>query len=206
MISHEYKCIFIHIPKCGGTSIEDVIWPMPRKTEDLWMGFINKIENKYQTGGLQHLKAWQIKKEVGHDIFDHYFKFSFVRNPWDKVISQYTYVQHRQDILNYMGLKKGDSLKQYLSAIQKKKHIQTEQQHKFIMNEDGDLLVDFLGRLEQFESDAQTIFNQLDIHIDQIPHSKKSARKPYSEHYDQESKEIVANIYARDIEIFDYTF
>ena len=83
VISHDKKCIFIHIPKCGGTSVEDVIWPKGkgRTEEDLWMGFVNRFENKYQTGGLQHLLAWQVREEVGSDVFSDYYKFSFVRNP-----------------------------------------------------------------------------------------------------------------------------
>ena len=83
MISHDKKCIFIHIPKCGGTSIEDVIWPKDRgrSDEDLWMGFVSRFENKYQTGGLQHLLAWQVREEVGSDVFGAYYKFAFVRNP-----------------------------------------------------------------------------------------------------------------------------
>ena len=62
MLSHKYKCIFVHIPKCGGSSIENILWPdkEDRKESNLWMGFISKYHNKYQTGGLQHLQARQI--------------------------------------------------------------------------------------------------------------------------------------------------
>src|SRR5579862_2264802 len=61
MISDALRCIFVHIPKTGGSSIEDVLWPEERSPEDLWMGFVDDYHNKYQTGGLQHLLARQIR-------------------------------------------------------------------------------------------------------------------------------------------------
>ena len=66
MISHKHKCIFIHIPKIAGTSIEDTLFTSHenRSNKDLWW-----FSNKYQTGGLQHLKASHITEEVGEDIF-----------------------------------------------------------------------------------------------------------------------------------------
>ena len=89
MISNKHKCIFIHIPKCGGASVEDVLFKpiKERTTKDLWM-----FPSKYQTGGLQHLMASHIIEEVGEDIFKEYFKFSFVRNPWDKMVSQFNFL------------------------------------------------------------------------------------------------------------------
>ena len=95
MISYEKRCIFIHIPKCGGTSIENIIWPdTEQRTErNLWMGFVSKYHNKYQTGGLQHLLARQVLEEVGKDVFDSFYKFVIVRNPWDRIVSQFAYMQ-----------------------------------------------------------------------------------------------------------------
>ena len=106
MISHDKKCIFIHIPKCGGTSVEDVIWPKEQgRTEvDLWMGFVSRFENKYQTGGLQHLLARQVREEVGSDVFSAYYKFAFVRNPWDRIVSQFAYMQQRPDLMDFLGM------------------------------------------------------------------------------------------------------
>lgn len=93
MISKEKNCIFIHIPKTGGTSIENMIWQADEKVEkNLCMGLVSRYHNKYQTGGLQqHLLASQVKQEGGDIFFNSAFKFSMVRNPFDRILSQYHY-------------------------------------------------------------------------------------------------------------------
>jgi len=206
MISHELKCIFVHIPKCGGTSIEDIIWPMPRKVSDLWMGFINEYENKYQTGGLQHLKGSQICQEVGQEVYNSYYKFSFVRNPWDKAVSQYMYIKERKDLLEFIGMTSKDPFIKYLNLIQKIKHVQWEEQFKFVLDDNGELIVDYLGKLENFQEDVLVVLDKLKLDVDNIPHSKKTKRKSYDEYYDDESKELIRNMYKIDIETFGYTF
>ena len=72
MISHDKKCIFIHIPKCGGTSVEDVIWPKEkgRTEQDLWMGFVNRFENKYQINRLE-LPLYRYRRHQNNITNDH---------------------------------------------------------------------------------------------------------------------------------------
>jgi hypothetical protein len=208
MISHKLKCIFVHIPKCGGTSLEDVIWmnESERTPENLWMGFIDKYNNKYQTGGLQHLAAFQIREEVGYSVFSDYFKFAIVRNPWDKAVSQFFYIKKRKDLMKYIGLKEKDSFKKYLEKIQKKLHVQWDKQVRFLVDGDGQKIVDFIGRFENYSADANFILTRLGLSGVEIPHRKRGERGGYHEYYDDESMEIVAHLYKEDIEFLNYSF
>ena len=205
MISHKHQCIFVHIPRCGGTSLEDVIWPGPRDEASLWMGFISKYQNKYQTGGLQHLFATHIRREVGDDVFKRYFKFSVIRNPWDRTVSQFSYMSGRSDLREYIGMKESASLKDYLGLIGRRVHVQWEQQHKFVMDEHGELMVDFLGRFEHFKRDAAEILHRLNI-MAEVPHTNAAPHRPFSEYYDREAIEMVADLYRDVIRLFDYSF
>lgn len=207
MISHRYRCIFVHIPKTGGTSIENVIWPGPRSADDLWMGFVSPFRNKYQTGGLQHLKARQIREEVGAEVFSSFFKFTVVRNPWDKVVSQWSYLQQRKDLQEYLGVSAGQPLHRYLDAIGISDHVQVMPQADFMLDENGEMLVDMIGRFETLARDTQTIFARLGIDSAVLPHAAKSRRHAdYRSYYDAEARQRVAELYARDIALFGYHF
>jgi hypothetical protein len=213
MISHRHRCIFVHIPKTGGHSIETVIWPGGRTEDTLWMGFVDEFHNKYQTGGLQHLHATQIREEVGAEIFDAYFRFSFVRNPWDKAVSQYAYMRTRPDLRRFLGMGDDDDFATYLHLIQERLHVQWEPQHAFVCDDDGNLLVDFLGRFETFDADTRELLARIKVRIGRrrrrvrsVPHRNKSERSHYRDYYDDETKALVAKVYERDIELFGYTF
>lgn len=208
MVSHKYKCIFVHIPKAGGTSIEQLIWPSlnDRSEATLWMGFIDKYNNKYQTGGLQHLFATQIRQELGEVVFSKYFKFTMVRNPWDKIVSQYVFMKKRKDLREFIGMETDDGFKTYLALIQKHTHVQWDSQYKFILDTNGEQLVDFIGRFENFNDEVYKVLDSINIKTKKIPHIKKSTRSNYRDYYDEESKEIVSHIYKKDIELLDYSF
>lgn len=204
MISHQHKCIFVHIPKCAGTSIEDILWPAERTVADLWMGFTNPLGNAYQTGGLQHLLARQIKREVGDAIFSQYFKFAIVRDPWDKALSQFAFMQRREDLRAFIGMKRDDSFKRYLELIAKRTHVQWMPQCDFLYDEAGTLLLDTVGRFEHLEADVQTVLQRLGVQA-MLPHRKAATERLATTELDNEAIEMVADLYARDVRLLGYT-
>lgn len=215
MLSHKHKCIFVHIPKCGGTSIENLIWPekSDRTTSNLWMGLERPNYNKYQTGGLQHLLASQIRQEVGDTTFNSYFKFAIVRNPWDKAVSQFEYMKKRKDLREFIGMSEDDTFKKYLYLIQDTVHVQWESQHKFLLDEAHNQIVDYIGRFETFENAVNAILDKLGfrrtlfgINVRKIPHSNKGQRASYKNYYDSESKKIIDKVYEYDIDLLKYSY
>lgn len=206
MISHRHQCIFVHIPKCGGSSVEEILWPEPRHVHDLWMGFLDRYHNKYQTGGLQHLLARQIRQEVGPHVFDAYFKFAFVRDPFDKAVSQYHYMRGRDDLREFIGMRQDDSFKTYLRLTRQRVHVQWEEQWKFVLDERGRPMMDFVGRFESFEADVRRVLDRLSVAAPTIPHTNRTERGRYEDYYDDEAAAIVASMYHRDLDLFGYAF
>jgi hypothetical protein len=208
MILHSRRCIFIHIPKTGGTTIENLIWPPPaeRTPEHLWMGFTWEFGNRYQTGGLQHLLATQVRDAVGADVFAGCHKFAIVRNPFDRAVSQFAYMRARPDLRAFVGMNENDPFKKYLQLIRKKTHVQWDHQHRFVEDENGAPLVDFIGRFEHFRRDVTRILDALGIGPREIGHALKGNRSHYADYYDDESRAMLADFYARDLAVFGYDF
>jgi hypothetical protein len=203
MISHKQKFIFIHIPKNAGTTIE---WCL--------FGHDKKEENLYGVHGgivLQHLKANELQETVGNEIFKTYFKFSFVRNPFSKCVSEYFWeINHLGEHLNFRSwvkLKLPNLIKtsenNNIRRIRQKHNLE---QYKFLYNAQGGLIVDFIGKIENLQEDFNKICDEIGIPKQQLPYTNKSKHKHYTEYYDDETKQIVAEKYAKDIEYFGYKF
>lgn len=215
VISHSKKFIFIHIYKTAGTSVSYNLMPYARiweKISGYWpskkaVAFVNKIcklsneGNKWINGVHKHATAQQIKNFLGADLFNQYFKFTFVRNPYDLQVSLYHYIRasrrHRyNEVANRLSFK--EFMHNEIAA-------QPPRQIDFISDEANDLLVDFIGKTETVEENMQYICSHLDLDCVNLPKKNVSQRmQNYKEYYDRELEELVYNYFQKDFKVLDY--
>jgi hypothetical protein len=216
MVIDDIKCVFVHIPKTAGTSIEQVLYPpLSRKRvvisgmsdTNLFAGW-----NEEHKIWMQHATMQQINDLYEKDVSE-YFKFSFVRNPYERAISDWKFLRRKshkkwrsKTFLKYLN--REGYFKRILSNRKDKstRIDHTYPQYDFIYDDNGKCLVDFIGKTENLQEDFNIICDKLGIPRQKLPHEKKGKHKHYTEYYDDESREIVAEKYAKDIEYFGYEF
>ena len=200
MISHTHKCIFVHIPKCAGTSIENLLTP-----DVNW--WLRKINHRSE----QHLTIGEMKQNDEYKKhLSAYFKFSVIRNPWSRFLSAFVFA--KKEFRKTRCSFKKFCLNTQKNCPQKGSHkpyyryIQTNQFDYLYDKENGKILVDFICRLENMQDDFNIVCDKIGISQQKLPHKNKSEHKHYTEYYDDETKSIVAEKYAKDIEYFGYKF
>lgn len=187
--------IYIHIPKCAGTSI----W---RESGEDFTFFDHNIRDK-------NFKYYKDSLERSYSTFS----FTFVRNPWDRLASSYSFLKNGglykvdyEDYQKYFSKYKNfrDLVLNWQDTFFDQIHF--KQQYKWICDDDDKLIVDFIGRFENIQQDFNLICDKLKIHRKQLVHKNKSKHNHYTEYYDEEMQRIVAEKYAKDIEYFGYKF
>ena len=195
MVSHKYKCIYVHIPKTGGTSIENVL----------------QDKTTPKNSGSTHLKIIDYKNKFSNE-YEHYFKFSFVRNPWDRIVSGFHYFESGGNGSIYDSNKKklfGDNFKKFVKNLDaycklKDPHF-LEPQYEYIYI-DGKSELNKLFRFEQIKNEFTILRETLNLEVNNLYKTRISKHKHYTEYYDDETRQIVAEKYAKDIEYFGYEF
>ena len=206
LISYRKKFLFVHIFKTAGTSITNSLAPFSYRPESKrpanWLAFLSANWKKiHRTPIKKHATALEIQASLDSEIFDSFFKFSFVRNPWDWQVSLYHFILDRPHNPGYEATKALGSFRNFVFSREKSDFTQTS----CLVDESGKLLVDFVGRFENLEVDFQTICKRVGITAT-LPHINKSDRLGYRDYYDEETRALTARLYAEDIERFGYTF
>ncbi len=233
MICHRYKTVFVHIPRNAGQSIEHVFIKLLNLTWETRAPLLLKTNDRPEFGPprLAHLKADEyVRYEyLTQDMFNDYFKFAFVRNPWSRMISIY----------KSSGFHKKCDFKTFLighfkDAIFNELRWFVGPQSDFVYTDHGDLLVDFVGRFEDLQNGFDRVCEAIGLPITQVPHVHESkdnesivglqpkelakngvrsikeehipSYRQYQEYYDQQSIDVVTELYKRDIELFKYEF
>lgn len=224
IISHSRKFIFIKSAKTAGTSLEaalsnycsggDVVTPLGdyEFNRDETGRWVHRAMNS--EGFEQHEWGARIRDKVGLDVWSDYFKFSIARNPWDRVVSLFTW-KSRNDPCHTPGSAFADDApgsEERLADIREKfaRFVrggwQTNDRFYII---DGQCCVDLVIRYESLAEDTLEVCRRLGIPAIELPRLKsgfKPGKFHYSQYYDAESRAIVAERHGTDIRLFGYEF
>lgn len=178
--------VFVHINKTGGSSVERAL-RLP----------------------FRHRTAREIRDEIGERQWAKRFKFTFVRNPWDKVASHY----HYRITTNRTGLRTNPiPFPEWVRLAyeeQDPRYFDNPRmfmpQLDWITDQTPEILVDFVGRFERLSEDFAHVARIIGRPTE-LPHLKRSENRDYRLQYDDRTAEIVAEHFAKDIAAFGYSF
>lgn len=200
--------IYVHIPKTGGVTVNDSL---------IKQGYINKFGHQF---------ASKIKEKIGNS-FDNNIKFTVVRNPWDRLVSVYTFLTkgseiHRPPEYQYfkpLNINTFTEFIEYLYDHNKDtedvyilKNNPTHDINLYTLNQtnwvlgDGELLIDYICKLDNLKDGIIDLNKKYGLNILLGPHKNKTNHKHYTEMYSEKTKDIVYKLYKKDIEYFNFEF
>lgn len=190
----EKECIFIHIPKAAGISLNMILFGN--------LGGGHRFLSDY---------IFIYKKAV----FNNFYKFSIVRNPWDRLVSSYLFLKEggfnakdefwfKENIAKFSDFE--DFVLNWVNKYNIYSYIHFIPQFKYVSLH-GQLIVDEVYKLEELSSKTDSLNKRLKTNII-IPHKNKTKSRDsdYRSYYSSKTRLIVENVYKEDIKLFNYSF
>lgn len=245
-ISNSKKFVFVHLHKCGGTSIERAL-EQEMHWNDIILGsskYGEKVQKVYESkfGIYKHSSAAEIKNLIGDVLWEEYFTFSMVRHPIDRMVSFYEYLKtyylggyrgaaiklmytldqvssippaltqlpKLYDAFRWPGIVaciNSNSVSEFIHAEQCWHSYGTMPQFSQLADDAGEeLIVDYVGRLEDIGDDWESICQKVGISVS-LPHANKSKRKykDWRKYFSLDDINFLETKYKKDMERFSYT-
>ena len=150
-----------------------------------------------------HITAREIQPHLDAGVWNSYFKFGFVRNPFDRFISTCFYLNRGSpNFANYAV----SFMKQRLPVERFRKLVLMRPQSVQLVNGDGEIAMDYVGRYENLQHSYDTICEKIGIPTTALGLKNISKHAAFTDYYDDALKQMVAEYFADDLRIFAYDF
>jgi sulfotransferase famil protein len=220
-IDREANVVFIHIPKTGGTTVEHLLG---MRSEGAFFSPCPLPHLKPPFKVPQHFTVQDLEANLGSGFLAGAYKFAFVRNPWDRFVSEYEWRRRSwmqkdpgDDRAFFYGERQLSSLAAFTRVLELPprermdarggldSHV--EPQSSFLRDAGGALAADFVGRYETFETDLRHVLAHLGRSVTAVPRMMASRRhSDYRVYYSPYTRAAVEAFYADDIAEFGYRF
>jgi hypothetical protein len=206
-ISDSHEFIFLHMRKVAGTSMRDILGSLciPRKKGRLaHLKSRAMLEWDYQKYAFPtHAEISVAQRRMPREVFERYFKFTFVRNPWDRLVSEYEFLLRKKEHGRHGRVKKLGGFKQFIKMQIPRR---TAYQINMICDRKGVMVMDFVGKFENLHEDWKTVCHRIGIPHQELPRKNITTHKRYQDYYDNETQQMVRKHWAREIDLFSYSF
>ena len=217
LISYTHKFIFFHVAKVAGLSIKKALKDYAQEPDKFKVrcppktlnGKPNPLYEMWEAF-MTHVKAKDAKQELPEEIYNNFYKFAFVRNPWDWQVSMYHFILKETGHVNHDVVKSMAGFEEYLAWVintQKNPYAKgaTKFQKDMLIDQEGKIIVDFIGRYERLTQDFQQVCQILNIETS-LPAINRTVHRDYKSYYNDQTRKMVEEHFKEDIELFGYHF
>jgi len=210
LLSYDRRFLFIHIDKVAGSSIQLALQPYALQQKGnrlrkrlVWLRSLNRIGNLYRVLNFpEHVTARSVKNCLPPVLYESLFKFAFVRNPWDRLVSRYAFLLGTVGHPEHRLVKAMKSFEDYLQwEIRRGQMFQRD----YVVDPNGKVIVDFIGFYESLEEDFARVCMRLGVEA-LLPRDNASNHRDYRTYYTSAARDLVAHHFRCDAELFGYDF
>jgi hypothetical protein len=205
IVGRRHRFLFLRIGKTGTHSVEHAL---ARHGESL------PLSPEEFALFSKHIPAVHARDRVDPEVWEGSFKFAFVRNPWDWVISNLAFNRRKLPFTTPFDPQRRITAEQVLELRgfwRERYHRgitweETITQRGKLVDRDGRMLVDFVGRLERIQEDFDEVCDRTGLPRARLPHLNRTRRRDYRFYYDDATRDLVGDLYREDVEAFSYRF